>query len=264
MPVEESGNLILLAYAYITATEDTAWGQKYRSIFTKYADYLVTGGLNEPVQLATNDCCGPLANQTNLAIKAAIALNAYGKLFNAANYSSVGVGFANELYTNGLGLDSARTHFKLQYGTGVKYGNDSDYAVVFNIFPDILFNLSTFPSSAFDMLVNYYPTQNGQTGVPLDSRVDWSSTFWTHWAGAAGAKQTGGIKVRDMFIDNVWRFMTNGLNTPPFSDRWFAVPGSGGLVGGTGDVVGAFDSWRNRPVVGGHFAVLALNGPGQF
>jgi hypothetical protein len=161
MPVEESGNLILLAYAYVTATGDTAWGQKYRSIFTKYADYLVTGGLNEPVQLATNDCCGPLANQTNLAIKAAIALNAYGKLFNAANYSSVGVGFANELYTNGLGLDSARTHFKLQYGTGVKYGNDSDYAVVFNIFPDILFNLSTFPSSAFDMLVNYYPELTG-------------------------------------------------------------------------------------------------------
>ena len=264
MPVEESGNLILLAYAYITATGNTAWGQNYLSILTKYADYLVTGGLNEPVQLATNDCCGPLANQTNLAIKAAIALNAYGKLFSAANYSSVGLSFANELFTNGLGLDSAKTHFKLQYGSNVTYGKDSDYAVVFNIFPDILFNLGTFPSSASDMLVSYYPTQQGQAGVPLDSRVDWSSTFWTHWAGAAGAKQTGGVKVRDMFIDNVWAFMTNGMNTPPFSDRWFAVPGGWGLIGGTGDVVGAFDAWRNRPVVGGHFAVLALDGPGQF
>lgn len=264
MPVEESGNLILLAYAYITATGNTAWGQKYLHHFTKYVDYLVTGGLDQPIQLATNDCCGPLANQTNLAIKAAIALNAYGKLFNAPNYSSVGLGFANEIYTNGLGLDSARTHFKLQYGTNVTFGKDDDFAVVFNIFPDILFNLSTFPSLAFDMLVNYYPTKQGETGVPLDSRVNWSSTFWTHWTGAAGVRQAGGIKVRDLFINNVWAFITNGLNTAPFSDRWFAVPGRGGLIGGSGDLVGGYNAWRNRPVVGGHFAVLALNGPNQF
>jgi hypothetical protein len=264
MPVEESGNIILLAYAYITATGNTTWGQKYLPIFTKYANYLVTGGLNEVVQLATNDCCGPLANQTNLAIKAAIALNAYGKIFDAANYSTVGLNFANELYTNGLALDTARTHFKLQYGDNVTFGQDSDYAVVFNIYADTIFNLSTFPGSAFEMLAQYYPTQQGEAGVPLDSRVDWSSTFWTNWAGAASADQVGGIELRDMFIDDVWAFMTDGLNTPPFSDRWFAVPGSGGLVGGTGDVVGAYDSWRNRPVVGGHFAVLALNGADQF
>jgi hypothetical protein len=29
MPVEESGNIILLAYAYVQATEDLAWAQKY-------------------------------------------------------------------------------------------------------------------------------------------------------------------------------------------------------------------------------------------
>ena len=262
MPVEESGNLILLVYAYVISTGNHAWASRYQPLIQKYADFLVTGGLNETIQLATNDCCGPLANQTNLAIKAAIALNAYGKLFNASEYSAIGVEFANELYTNGLGLDSARTHFKLQYGPNVEYNEDADYAVVFNVYPDILFSLSTFPPSTFNMLASYYPTIQGEAGVALDSRVDWSSTFWTNWA--AAASPGAGNATRNLFVDDVWRFMTNGLNTPPFSDRWFAIPGSGGLVGGMGDLVGGFDAWRNRPVVGGHFATLALEGPGQF
>ena len=262
MPVEESGNLILLAYAYVAATGNYTWASQYQPILQKYADFLVTGGLNETIQLATNDCCGPLANQTNLAIKAAIALNAYGKLFNSSTYSAKGLEFANELYNNGLGLDSARAHFKLQYGPNVEYNEDVDYAVVFNVYPDILFSLSTFPQSAYDMLASYYPTIQGEAGVALDSRVDWSSTFWTNWAAAASPGKGNGT--RDLFVNDVWRFMASGLNTPPFSDRWFAIPGGGGLVGGTGDPIGRFNAWRNRPVVGGHFAVLALEGPSQF
>ena len=211
--------------------------------------------------MATNDCCGPLANQTNLAIKAGIALNAYGKLFNESIYSTTGVAFANELYDEGVGLDQARTHFKLQYGNNVEYNKDVDYAVVFNIYPDVLFSLNTFQQSAYEMLASYYPTIEAAAGVALDSRVDWSSTFWTNWAGAASPGESN--TTRDLFIDDVWVYMTNGMNTPPFSDRWFAIPGSGGLVGGSGDPIGGFDAWRNRPVIGGHFAVLALEGPDQ-
>lgn len=114
MPVEESGNLILLAYAYVTATGNHTWAMKYKGLFQKYAEYLLQGGLDKPIQLATNDCCGPLANQTNLAIKAAVALNAYGKLFQASSYSTTALDFANELYNEGLALDTARTHFKLR------------------------------------------------------------------------------------------------------------------------------------------------------
>lgn len=262
MPIEESGNLVILAYAYATATLDYTWATTYSSLFQKYSNYLRDSGLDEPVQLATNDCCGALANQTNLAIKAAVGLNAYGKLFNDTSYSEAGTSIATQIYTDGLGLDAAKTHFKLQYGDDVEFASDSDYTVVFNIYADVLLDLNTFPSSAFTMLADYYPTIQGEAGVPLDSRVDWSSTFWTSWAAAASPGDDD--TTRNMFINDIWAYMTNGLNTAPFSDRWFAVPGDGGLVGGTGDVVGAYDEWRNRPVVGGHFAVLALEGASQF
>ena len=50
MPVEESGNLILLVYAYVTATRNNAWAMQYRPLLKKYADYLAVNGLNESVQ----------------------------------------------------------------------------------------------------------------------------------------------------------------------------------------------------------------------
>jgi hypothetical protein len=248
-------------YAYATTTSNTHWATQHLPLLQKSANYLLQSGLNQSIQLATNDCCGPLANQTNLAVKAAIALNAFGVLFNLSSYSTAGLSFAHQLYSQGIGLDAAKTHFKLQYGNCTEYNNDGDYTVVFNIFPDTLFSLHTFPPSTHEMLASYYPTIQGPAGVALDSRVDWSSTFWTLWAGAASASADN--STRNMFINNVWTFLTNGMNTAPFSDRWFAIPGEGGLVGGSGDPIGGYNAWRNRPVVGGHFAVLALEGADQ-
>jgi hypothetical protein len=261
MPLEESGNIIQLALAYVTATSNTAWATKYQAIFTKYASYLELNSLNQASQLSTVDCCGPLKNQTSLAIKAAIGLTAYGKLFNASSYTAAGLALADIFYTQGLALSSDKSHFMLQYGPDVLHGGDASYLVTFNLYPDILLNLSTFPASAFATQASYYPTIRGLAGVPTESRVDWSSTFWTNWAAAAVPENQR--EVRDMFVNDVWAFMSNGLNDAPFSDRWFSTEGSGGLVGGSEDPIGKYNQWRNRPVQGGLFAVLALEGYDQ-
>jgi hypothetical protein len=121
------------------------------------------------------------------------------------------------------------------------------------------------------MLATYYPATREPAGVPLDSQVDWSSTFWTDWAAAsvvsAATNASSGVAVgsggsvnttRNMFINDFWTCMSNGLNDVPFIDCWFCEPESGGLVGGSGDKVGWFDMWRNGSVVGGNFAVVAL------
>lgn len=155
----------------------------------------------------------------------------------------------------------------------MKWGRDQDYAVVFNIYPDVLFGLETFPEETYEMLARYYVDVRGEGGVRLDSRVDWSSAFWTLWAAGAnptigGVRTAEGEKMRKMFVDDVWAFMTNDMNEAPFSDRWFAVPGRGGLWPGREgerlDVVGRYDEWRNRPVVGGCWALLAMEGANQF
>ena len=248
-PVEECGNLLILFYAYTLSSRNTTFANRYHSILRGYADYLVSNGINMPSQLSTDDGTGATANQTNLAIKAAIALNAYGTMFNEPRYSAIGRSNAQQLYTQGLATDAAKTHFTLNYPGSA---NANTYTTAFNLFPDALLKLGTFPQAAFDMQAAYYPTVRAAGGVPLDSRVPWGKTDWMQFAGAASPGRANGT--REMFIEDVHRFVSNGLNQVPFSDQWNVA----------GDRNGRALGWRARPVVGGHFAHLAMTGAGLF
>lgn len=251
MPVEECGNLLTLAYMYQLASGDTSWCGQYQTLFQEYADYLVTNGLYPTEQLSTDDGAGSVANQTGLAIKAAIALNAYGTMSGQSNYSTLGRQFATTLYNGSAGTDSGRTHFLLVEG------DDSSWGMEFNLYMDVLLNLTTFPAAAYAMQTSYYPCVRLPAGVPLDSRVDWGKTDWMIFAAStAMAPGVGNEGVRDMFIDDVHTFMSNGLNPVPFSDKFF-------VENNASDVQGLRNGYRARPVVGGHFALMALDGPGQ-
>ena len=244
-PVEESGNINILAYAYTKITGDMTFANKYRNYLQKFADYLVVDGLNMSSQLSTDDGAGPLPNQTNLAIKAAVGLNAFGQMFGLQNYSDVGRNYSNMLYDQGLGTDPNKTHFT------VEYGNYTTYTTAFNLYPDMLLNLSTFNPQAFAMESSFYPTQRAQAGVPLDSRVDWAKTDWSCFC-AAYSTLPG---TKSMFIDDVYQFITENqsYNQVPFSDRWVVSTR-------LNEQVGEADGFLARPVVGGHFALLAMNG----
>lgn len=113
-PVEETGNLLILAYIYQNASGNSAWAAKYESLFQGYADYLYENGLYPDYQLSTDDAAGPATNQTNLAIKAAVGLTSFGGISGDTSYTSKGQGFATTIYDDGLGTDANKTHFTLQ------------------------------------------------------------------------------------------------------------------------------------------------------
>jgi hypothetical protein len=251
MPVEECGNVILLAYMYQCATGDTDWVDQYSALFKLYADYLVLNGLYPTAQLSSDDGAGPIANQTGLAIKSAIALNAYGRMTGQSNYSSTGRSFADTLYEKDAGTDSARTHFTLTQN------DDSSWGLEYNLFMDVLLDMNTFPTEAYAMEANYYPNVRSELGMALDSRVDWGKTDWMHFAAAtamaSGVENEG---TRDMFINDVHAFLTNGQSYVPFSDNFFVETNGS-------DIAGTFNLYQARPVVGGHFALMALKGSNQ-
>ncbi|MCJ1462340.1 hypothetical protein MMC07_000940 [Pseudocyphellaria aurata] len=241
-PVEETANLLILVYTYSLASGDTAWANQYRNLLQPYADYLVTNGLNMPSQLSTDDGAGPLANQTNLAIKAAVGLTAFGRMYSQSRYTDIGRQYSDALYAQGLGTDDGKTHFLLQYG------RSDSYTTTFNLYPDTLLHLDTFPPAASAMQAAFYHTRRAEAGVPLDSRVPWGKTDWMLFAGASSPGKT-----RDLFINDVHAFISNGLNSVPFGDRYLVRDSQDGEAGQRID-------FQARPVVGGHFAVLALEG----
>lgn len=233
-------------YAYSLASGNRAWADQYAELLHTYADYLVANGLNISSQLSTDDGAGLLANQTNLGIKAAIGLTAYGKLFSQPMYTDIGLQYANRLYAQGLGTDPNKTHFVLEYG------NSTSYTTTFNLYPDRLLNLKTFPQAAFDMQAAFYPTVRAEAGVPLDNRVNWGKTDWMLFAGASSPAADNSTK--KLFINDVHQFVSKGQNSTPFGDRYYVE----------GSRIGQTYGFRARPVVGGHFAVLALEAGGLF
>ncbi|KAI4188953.1 MAG: hypothetical protein L6R41_001797 [Letrouitia leprolyta] len=266
-PIEETGNILILAYAYTKASNSSTFANAHRTLFQSYADYLVTNGLNIASQLSTDDGAGPLPNQTNLAIKAAVGLTAFGALYpDAENYTAIGKQFANELYNNSLATDAGKTHFLLQYPEELNNGTDT-YSTTFNLYPDYLLGLNTFPAEAFDMQSAYYPTVRAEAGVPLDSRVPWSKTDWSLFAGTPSSPST-----QNLLINDIHAFISNTLNTAPLSDRFFVRAGEGRSRFNTAEVAeeeeeeegepGESFDFRARPVVGGHFALLAAKGGG--
>lgn len=89
-------------------------------------------------------------------------------------------------------------------------------------------------------------------GTALGNRVTWGKMDWILFSGASslGINNT----TRALFVDDVHRFINNSLNDAPFSDRYFVEVSQ----------VGSSDDFRARLVVGGHLAILALEGYDAF
>ncbi|KAJ5599055.1 hypothetical protein N7450_000122 [Penicillium hetheringtonii] len=244
MPIEECGNLLILALSYARATGDTDWTDQYLKIFQKYADYLVDNSIDIANQLSSNDAAGPLSNETNLAIKAAVGIKAFGELSRIDQYSRIGEEHASLLFEESLGTDEEQTHFVLQYPD-----HPESWKTPYNLYPDVLLGLNTFSEDAIRVNSEFYSTVRGKYGVALDNRQDWAKSDWNMWLAATFETNT-----RNEFVDDLWAYMTNGKHNWPFSDRYITDSVHG-------NVPGTPILCRARPTVGGHFALLALKGP---
>ncbi len=178
MPVEESGNLLILAAALGQAEGDWHVAEQYWPLFTMWADYVLQKGLDPENQLSTDDFAGHLAHNANLSIKAIEGLGAYatmarglGKKAIADDYSAK----AKEMAAKWESLAKDGDHYKLAFD------KPGTWSQKYNLVWDQILDLKLFPLRVRQTELAFYQKHLNQYGLPLDNRKTYTKLDWEIW-----------------------------------------------------------------------------------
>jgi len=179
MPVEESGNMILMIAALTNAEHDTAFAKHYWPLITKWADFLLAKGFDPEKQLCTDDFAGHLAHNTNLSIKAIEALAAYAQVARklgdeqaAKRYETAAKSMADKWASMALDGD----HYKLAFD------KSGTWSQKYNLVWDNILGLHMFSPEIAQREIAFYKTHLNPYGLPLDNRATYTKLDWTIWS----------------------------------------------------------------------------------
>jgi hypothetical protein len=179
MPVEESGDLILLADALAQTEGNAHLARQYWPLFTKWAEYLRKEGLDPANQLSTDDFAGHLAHNANLSAKAILALGAYADLAKRLGHEDI----AHTYCTLSEGM-AAKWQAMSADGDHTKLAFDKSgtWSQKYNLVWDQILGLHLFPTKVRDSEVTFYLAHENKYGVPLDSRKTYTKLDWELWS----------------------------------------------------------------------------------
>lgn len=244
-PLEECGNMLIMTLAYAQRANDNAYLTQHYNILKQWTTFLVEEALIPANQISTDDFAGSLANQTNLALKGIIGIEAFAVIANltgnaadAQNYTDIAHSYIDQWQVFGIAQDATPPHTTLGYGLNDTHG------LLYNLYGDTELGLGLVPQSVYDMQSDFYPTVFDTYGVPLDTRHNYTKNDWEIFTASIASDST-----RDLFISAVANWIGQTTTARPETDWYDAVAGGWPVDGG---------QFTARPVVGGHFALLAL------
>jgi hypothetical protein len=231
MPVEESGNMLILADAVARAEGNTRLAEQYWPQLTKWAEYLREKGLDPENQLTTDDFAGHVAHNSNLSIKAIDALAAYADLAHLLKKESIAKDYsatAKSMAEKWVGMAAEGDHYKLAFNS------PGTWSQKYNLVWDIVLDYNLFPASVRDTEMAYYMKKINRYGLPLDSRADYTKLDWSLWT-ATLTSNPGQFKA---LMDPIYLWINETPSRVPLTD-WYDTK--------TGKQIG----FQARSVVGG-------------
>ena len=211
MPVEESGNMILLVAAMAKIEGNAAFAKKYWPHLTQWAEYLKAKGLDPANQLCTDDFMGHLAHNANLSVKAILALGAYGQLATTLGHEKEGTEYINLAHNYAqkwVGLATEGDHTKLAFD------REGTWSQKYNMVWDDILGLNVFSSTLKKAEVNFYLGKMNRYGLPLDNRSPGMKVDWLCWTATLSHNTDDFEKL----ISPVWDFLNETTDRVPICD----------------------------------------------
>jgi hypothetical protein len=239
MPVEESGNLLLMVAALGRAEGNWDFARKYMPQLIQWANYLQANGLDPENQLSTDDFAGHLAHNTNLSLKAIEALGAFTEIARGVGNDKLANQFQNvvkPLPEQWEKMAREGDHYKLAFD------QPGTWSQKYNLVWDRILDLKLFPPTLMQAEWAFYEKQMQRYGLPLDNRKSFTKLDWEVWTATLAPEQ-------DQFINLIHRLTLWADTTPsrvPTTD-WYDT------------ITGRQMAFQARSVVGGVFVKALLD-----
>jgi hypothetical protein len=233
MPVEETGNLLLLMTAVAKMEGNADFAGHYWQQLENWANYLKTKGFDPENQLCTDDFAGHLAHNVNLSAKAICGLKAFAMLCDMRGQKIQGAEFsriAKEFADRWLKEADDGDHYRLAFD------RPGTWSQKYNLVWDHVLGLNLFPAEALRKEMNYYRKVQNKYGLPLDNRETYTKLDWITWT----ATLTRDRNDFQTLLAPVITYINETPDRSPLSD-WYQTK--------TARKVG----FTARPVIGGVF-----------
>jgi len=213
MPVEESGNMLLMLAALAHVEGNADFAARYWAELTKWAEYLKEKGLDPENQLSTDDFAGHLAHNANLSIKAILALGAYGMLAEMTGHQQEGRQYrqlAGEYAKRWERLAAEGDHYRLAFD------KPGTWSQKYNLVWDKLLGLNLFPAEIGRREIAFYLKTQNQYGLPLDNRRDYTKLDWVLWTATLAEKPAD----FEALVAPAYQFANDSASRVPLTD-WY-------------------------------------------
>lgn len=237
MPVEECGNMLVMATAEAIASGDVSFAKDNLDLLEAWVKYLEKHGRDPEHQLCTDDFAGHLAHNCNLSLKAIMGIAGLGILYCMMGNEDKYAYYMAE--AKDMASDWAERASNGDGSYRLAFDREGSFSMKYNIVWDVLFGTGIMDKRVIASETASYKKHINKYGLPLDNRADYTKSDWLVWCATL-------VDDRDYFeemVNPLWDNYNFSRSRCPMTD-WY-------------DTVSARQiGFRHRTVQGGLFIKL--------